>query len=193
MFYNKYYESNFEELITYYPRFYIDVLEMNAVLEAEGGLADGLESGIERVFSDCFIDTADEQTINKLEKFLNIRTNKERSLEERRKIVKSMFVGSGKISAETISEVISTYTGTEVTCRFEPFDLAGNNRLYIDFYRGDESVIYMDDILYFLELRIPAHIEYRAAVNYSYTAVVHEPEQHDYQYDYLLCGTRFAG
>ena len=50
MFYNKYYPNNYEELISYYPKFYREVFEMRAILEAEGSLADDMEDNIERVF-----------------------------------------------------------------------------------------------------------------------------------------------
>ena len=41
-FYDKYYTSNYEELITYYPRFYRDVFEMVEILKAHGRIADGM-------------------------------------------------------------------------------------------------------------------------------------------------------
>lgn len=189
MFYNKYFANNFEELITYYPKFYRDVLEMRAILEAEGSLADGLEDGIEQIFANCFIDTADEPTIRKMEEFLHLGLYKERSLEERRRLVKSLFVGSGKISADMISEMIAAYTGARVRCTFEPFDEARNNKLYINFDRGEERTLYMSDILSLLDQRIPAHIEYRAAVTYNYPVVVGKART-NYTYAYELCGTK---
>lgn len=189
MFYNKYFKSNYEELITYYPKFYRDVLEMMAILEAEGNLADDMEDNIEQVFNNCFIDTADENTIGNLEKFLYLGLYKQRSLEERRRLVKSLFVGGGKISASMISEMIAAYTGAAVSCRFEPFDEFGNNKLYIDFSRGNEKTLYMSDILTLIERRIPAHIEYRTAVVYSFPVVV-ERNKSSYVFDYDLCGTK---
>ena len=47
-FYDKYYTSNYEELITYYPRFYRDVFEMVEILKAHGRIADGMEDNIEQ-------------------------------------------------------------------------------------------------------------------------------------------------
>lgn len=192
MFYNKFFSSSFEELITYYPKFYRDVLEMRAILEAQGRLADGLEDSIEQVFANCFIDTADETTIRKLEEFLHLGLYKERSLEERRRLVKSLFVGSGKTSADMISEMIAAYTGARVTCAFEPFDEAGNNKLYIDFDRGTEKTLYMSDILSLIESRIPAHLAYRIAVCYTASIAINSEIFIGNNY-YPLCGTRFAG
>lgn len=121
-FYDKYYENNFEELITYYPRFYRDVFEMVEILKAHGGIADELEANIEQTYLNSFIDYADEDTIEQLEKFLNIGLNKSRTLEERRRLVKSYFVGFGKVSASMLAEMIKSYTGASVDIKFEPFD-----------------------------------------------------------------------
>lgn len=189
MFYNKYFENNYEELITYYPKYYRDVLEMRAILETHGKLADNLEDNIEQVFNDCFIDTADETTIRKLEEFLFLGLYKQRSLEERRRLVKSFFVGNGKVSASMIREMIAAYTGASVSVTFEPFDEAGNNKLNIEFNRGDERTLYMSDILTLIEKRIPAHIEHESAVIYSFPIGVSKNAK-SYLYAYDLCGTK---
>lgn len=189
MLYNKYYKNNYEELITYYPKFYREVLEMRAILEAEGKLADDIENNIECVFNNCFIDTADEITIRKLEEFLGLKLYRQRSLEDRRRLVKSLFVGNGKISASMISEMISAYTGAKVSCTFEPYDELRNNMLYINFERGSEKTLYTSDILSLLEKRIPAHIKYRTAVVYSFPIGIGRNRKY-YKYDHELCGTK---
>ncbi|MEE0100833.1 MAG: putative phage tail protein [Acutalibacteraceae bacterium] len=188
-FYDKYFENNFEELITYYPRFYRDVFEMVEILKAHGGIADEMEANIEQTYLNCFIDYADEDTIEQLEKFLNIGLNKSRTLEERRRLVKSYFVGFGKVSASMIAEMIQSYTGAQVDIRFEPFDEAGNNMLYINFQRGNEPTLYMGDINLLLSKKIPAHIQYQAAVTYHFPVGVGIRRRH-YRYGYDLCGTK---
>mgnify|MGYP002795884768 CR=1 FL=1 len=188
-FYDKYFENNFEELITYYPRFYRDVFEMVEILKAHGGIADEMEANIEQTYLNCFIDYADEDTIEQLEKFLNIGLNKSRTLEERRRLVKSYFVGFGKVSASMITEMIQSYTGAQVDIRFEPFDEAGNNMLYINFQRGNEPTLYMGDINLLLSKKIPAHIQYQAAVTYHFPVGVGIRRRH-YRYGYDLCGTK---
>jgi hypothetical protein len=189
MLYNKQFASSYDELITYYPRFYREVFEMDAILRAHGKIADGMEASVEQVFANGFIDTADEETIERLEKFLDIGLYKQRTIEERRRLVKSFFVGSGHVSSSMLIEMIRTYTGAPVSTRFEPFDDAGNNRLYLDFERGNEPTLYMGDILLLLSKKIPAHIEYRAELVYRYDTVVSAKRTH-YVYDYDLTGTK---
>lgn len=188
-FYDKYFANNFDELITYYPRFYRDVFEMVEILKAHGRVADVLEDNIEQTYLNSFVDYADEETIEKLERFLSIGLNKSRTLEERRRLVKSYFVGFGKVSASMIAEMIQSYTGASVDIWFEPFDDAGNNMLYINFQRGDEPTLYMSDINLLLSKKMPAHIQYQAAVTYHFPVGVGIRRRH-YRYGYDLCGTK---
>lgn len=188
-FYNKYYASNYEELTTYYPRFYRDVFEMVEILKAHGRIADGMEENIEQAFLNGFIDYADEATIEKLEKFLEIGLNRSRTLEERRRLVKSYFVGFGKISASLICQMIGAYTNAPVSCRFEPFDEERNNLLYIDFQRSGNETIYMSDILTLLSKKLPAHIAYRPELVYRFPIVIGRKRTY-YKYGYDFCGTK---
>ena len=188
-FYEKQFENNFEELITYYPRFYRDVYEMVEILKANGRVFDRMEGDIEQTYLNCFIEYADEETIKKLEDFLDIRLNKSRTLEERRRLVKSYFIGFGKVSATMLKEMIQSYTGAEVECKFEPFDEAGNNMLYLNFQRGKEPTLYMSDINLLLSKKIPAHIKWRAAVTYRFPIGIGKRRTH-YPCSYEFCGTK---
>lgn len=156
-FYNKYY-SNYEELTRYYPRYYLQVREMDAILHAYGELADRMEADIEQTFLNCFIDTADESTIESWETFLGITTNTSLSLETRRGLIKAYIIGFGHLSATMIKQMVNSYTGTDVDVVFEPFDEEGNNRLYITIIRDEDDTIYMTDIMTLLGKKIPAHI-----------------------------------
>lgn len=188
-FYDKYFKNNYEELITYYPRFYRDVFEMVEILKANGRISDKLEEDIEQAYLNCFIEYADEETITKLEKFLMIGLNKSRTLEERRRLVKSYFVGFGKVSAAMLEEMITSYTNAPVRSRFEPFDEEGNNRLYIEFERGKEPTLYMSDIMLLLSKKLPAHIDYQAAVVYRFSVGIGRRRNY-YRYGYELAGTK---
>ena len=187
--FNPYWKCNYDELITYYPRYYRDVLEMDAILHAEGRLADGLQNGIDLILMNNFIDGADEDTIGKFEQFLGLSLLKRRYVEERRRLVKSFFAGMGKVSATRIAETIRAYTGAETTCDFYPFDEERNNRLDILFQRGNEETIYVSDIYTLLERMLPAHIEWRAMIVYRFGIGVGCRREH-YKYLYEFCGTK---
>lgn len=142
--------------MTYYPRFYRDVFEMVEILKAHGRILDGVEGDIEQAYLNGFIDHADESTIEKLERFLDIGLNRSHTLEERRRLVKSYFVGFGKISASLIRKMVGVYTDSPVDCRFEPFDEEKNNALYVRVYQDD----HIDEIITMISRKIPAHINF---------------------------------
>lgn len=189
MLYDRAWACNYDELITYYPLFYRDIKEMDAILRAHGKIADDLEAGIEQVFANNFIDTANEATIERLEKFLDLGLNRSRTLEERRRLVKSFFAGFGSVSASMLEGIVRSYTDAEVSVRFEPFDDAGNNMLYIEFGRGNSPTLYMSDINLLLNKKIPAHIKWQAAVVYPFPIGIGIKRMH-YRFGYDLAGTK---
>ncbi|MCD7810354.1 MAG: YmfQ family protein [Ruminococcus sp.] len=186
---DSFWKCKYDELITFYPRYYRDVFEMDAILRAEGGLADGAADGMNKMLMNNFIDGADEDTIYLFEKFLGLSLMRQRTLEERRRMTKSYFAGQGKVSATRIRELIYTYTGADTTCEFYPFDSEGNNRLDVIFERGSEGAVYISDIYLLLSKMLPAHIEYRAIVAYRYKVVIGKRRTH-YKYGYDICGTK---
>lgn len=164
--------TTYEEIVNCSPGYYTEVTEMQAVYKAEGDALDDVKEGIEKVFDDCFIDTMDEATVTKMEGFLHIHMHGQKTLEERRKLVKSYFVGAGKMSASLLSDIISTYTGASSSCEFKSCDAQGNNKLYIDTERGEETSFYASDIMELVRAKLPAHIAYQFDVVYHNSCVV---------------------
>ena len=126
LFRDPFWQKTYDELITFYPRYYRDVYEMVEILKAEGRLLDDEITGAATMFDNLFIDTADEPTIRALERWIGISLYSTRTLDERRRFVRAFFTGFGRVSASGIEETIRAYTGAETECRFEPFDSAGN-------------------------------------------------------------------
>lgn len=83
--------SAYEELKTFYPVWYREVLEMDAIWHALGMHLDGLRDGVIKAVDNCFINTANEDTIAQLENFLYITYEGKRTIEERRALVASFF------------------------------------------------------------------------------------------------------
>lgn len=184
---NKFYASNYDQLVTYYPMFYRDVLEMDEIFKVEGALLDDLETGIDAVLANAFIDTCDADTLSQLESFLGLKLGKSRTDEERRRLIRSFLSGGDKLSATEIAETIYAYTGAEVDVVLEPYDDEGNNILSISFLRGDYDTVYITDIYNLLSRKIPAHLEYRIAVLYRWKVVISR-KRSNYRTEYSLCG-----
>lgn len=187
MYYSNGFDSAYEELITFYPAFYRDVFEMRAILEAEGKVIDKATATINGVIENSFVESADEATITRLEAWLHLETEKNRPLEERRRLVYSFFVGFGKLSASKLKEALRAFTGADSNIYFKPTDEAGNNTLIIEMQRGENSDISYTDIDTVLAKKIPAHIAYKAYVTYTSAVVISRRRTH-YKHEYRLCG-----
>lgn len=149
MFYELGYSSRFEELRAYYPRFYWNVVEMMEILKAGGTVLDDISDRIEAIYGNCFIITADEETISKWEQWLDIYYTKKLALEQRRKVVMSYISGHGHIGGPEIREIISWYSDAAVS-----IELNGG---LISIEVAD-TIFDMDNLYEILKRRLPAHL-----------------------------------
>lgn len=117
-FYNNSYTSNYQELLTYYPRYYWDINEMQAILKYFGGLCDDMEAQTERVYCNNFILGADLETTASWEEALGITDTDGLSLDQRRRVVLGRVSGSGHIGEPEIRVLVSVYTKDPVTVDF---------------------------------------------------------------------------
>lgn len=150
--YDNAYESNYEELKTYYPVWYRDVLEMDAIWRILGEELDGVQGGILTFIANSFIYKADAPTIQKLEKFLYISPDASRSLEERRKLVGSYFMGNGHIGEPEIKALTKMFC--DGTC--EVVLIGGTVSIHINLDIKSASIL--DDYYSTLRRKIPAHL-----------------------------------
>ncbi len=188
------YESTYDEMLSFYPLFYRDVLELKAILEADGRMLDEAIKQMNGVLANAFVQTADAATITRLERFLGISVDTSRELEERRSLVFSFFVGFGKISATKIREIIRGFTGADSAVTFNRTDEAGNSTLVIELERGDNPKLNYTDIDTVLARRIPAHIAYMFYVKHAHSVVADSRAvTTHHRVNYLLCGTVPAG
>lgn len=148
-FYNKYYQSNYEEILTYYPRYYRDVFEMVEILKALGRVTDTLEDQIEQTYLNHFIMQADDTTVGIWEKILGITDTSGLSLYQRKCAIMGRLSSVGHIGEPEIRVIISNYT---------------DNTVEVDFAHGIISVVIDGEtfgegiLLNTLLRRIPAHL-----------------------------------
>lgn len=93
--YENAYSSCYGELQTYYPVWYREVKEMDAIWKVLGGELDDIQSGIVQFVLNAYIQTANEETLARWENFLWIAYDGERTLAERRNMILQFFNGSG--------------------------------------------------------------------------------------------------
>lgn len=153
--------SVYDELKTFYPVFYRDVFEMDAIWRAAGGKLDEIEAGVDAAANDTFISMMDAAALSDMEAFLDIAPNKNRTLEVRRKLVASYFVGANHIGAPEIKELVRGYTGDTPEVKFS------KGRIYVCISPPDESAFFSSDIIECLLRKIPAHLALSLSLSYK--------------------------
>lgn len=182
-------KSYHDELASWFPAWYRNVLEMDALWQTWGALLDQLQADILRVLNNNFLLHCDEETIKMWEDFLGITMASPRNLENRRRFVMMHFGGFGKCSATKIQGIIKQYTGSKSTVSFEPMDDDGNHWLNVQMERGDAETLYVGDVQFILDKIIPAHLPHSLRTleqrNIHSTTSIRR-----YRYEYMPTGVR---
>lgn len=152
VFYNREH-SNFDELTSYLPVWWRDISEMNANNEFAGHTLDKLAGDLENLIIMQFIDGYNEELTARHERFIGIETDRSKSLEERKTLIKAYELSTSKISRESICQVVSTFT----KCNSDSWLERG--RIVVDMIFKDDMTAYMNNIRDILRQSIPAHLD----------------------------------
>ncbi len=144
--------STYEEIKTWYPVWYRDVFEMDALWRVWGGQLDAIQSGIIQAVDNNFIDYADAETLAKLEEFFHITYDGPRSLTDRRNMIKALLLGQGHVGQKEIKELISVFTNGKIDLEL----IGGMIRVTVTRDFGDNFNLY--DCHFILDNRIPTHL-----------------------------------
>jgi hypothetical protein len=154
-------ENTYDEIKTWYPVWYLDVLDMNVLLKIYGKHFDDVRAEFIRAVDNNFIDFADAQTVSRLERFLDIVYDGPRTLAERRNVIKAFIIGSGRIGRKEIQQLLGVLTNGTIDVAF-----AGGT-IDINVKRDFGDVFNLFDARLILDSRIPAHL----ALHFIYTFV----------------------
>lgn len=155
--------SAYEELKTFYPVFYRDVFEMDAIWRTCGGGLDQIEEDVDRVAGSSYVALMDEAALGQMEVFLGIPTDASRTLEERRKMVSSYFLGTGHFGANEIKEITKAFTNGECEVSFR------DGEVYIHIKADISDTPPADDYYYILRKKIPAHLGVNTEIEIEFT------------------------
>lgn len=183
VFYNQQ-RSGYEELLSYGPLFYKELLEMDTNYRFAGATLDVGAEGLEKLMQDQFIDTADEETISRWEKWLNITADSESDLDYRKKKVKLFWNGGDKLSGALIKSLVKNYTGCDETPSVKM-----TTRLTISAQIKEDNQVYISDLEDLLERMKPAHILVEVLLISTSKIKIHTNISH-YVYPYETCGTQ---
>lgn len=148
----------YEELKSYFPRWYADVAEMDALWHTWGALLDQLQIDIQTVLDNYFITSCDEDTIEFWETFIGVRMGSNLTLEQRRRILMTLFAGFGKCSKSKIQQLFRRLTGTEADVEFSVIDDQDNQALQVWVDIENSENWNPGDVEFMLERVVPAHL-----------------------------------
>lgn len=157
--FNNQQRSGYEEISSYSPKYYKRIREMDAVFRLAGWLTDIMAADMELLISNQFVPDMNDETLTRYEMFLGIKTDQNKTLDERKSYIMALQVGSGKLSKDKIIAIVNQF----VDCKCD-IVLKGS-ALYINMTFENDPSKYMDDIRKLVRGKVPAHIEiiYRGA------------------------------
>ncbi len=151
------YVNAYEQISSFYPRWYLDVYEMREIIRIEALVAENMQKAIDLILDNHFLDTINEEKASELEAYLHISDISDRTIEERRAIIKSYFLGRGKLSLSQIIAIVKALSGGNCTGSFLPGDSYCNNYIRLKITDCDIKLMLVD-IISTLQERIPAHL-----------------------------------
>lgn len=116
--YDNAWPTTYEEIKRFYPVWYRDVLEMDAIWRVQGRELDGVRATVEGLIDNGYILTADLPTITSLEDFLRIVPEPRQSLDERRQMAAAYVRGLEHIGAPEIRSIVGAFTAGTVDVDF---------------------------------------------------------------------------
>lgn len=151
--FNNQQRCGYEEIISYGPRFYRSIKEMDAVFRLAGFTLDLMAEDLEGTVSNQFVEYMDEEVFSRYEAFLGVKKDINKTLEERKAYVNALLIGSDKLSKDKIIFIVNQFV--DCTCNV----LLNGSELFINMTFRDNPMKYMNDIRSLIRGKVPSHIE----------------------------------
>ena len=153
--FNNQQRSGYEEIASYSPCYYRSIKEMDAVFRLSGWLVDLMAQDMEDVVAFQFLKYMDEEALGRYEAFLGIVRDADRSIEERKAYIIALRIGSGKLSADKITEIVNQFRG----CDCEDVSLEGSTLNLSIIADEDIDQRTSDGMCGLIKKMMPAHID----------------------------------
>lgn len=148
-YFNNFESTGYDELKEWTPTYYQKIKEADANLQFAGKTVDQMAQALEVWCKNMFIDTMSEEMLSRMEIFYHLG-NSDRTLEERRRLLKAAQIGSGKVNIDRIRRIIKVYA--EVECEIEFI-----NEMNITLHSGNK-IIQFTDFTDLIGRQLPAHL-----------------------------------
>ncbi|WP_300781911.1 putative phage tail protein [uncultured Acetatifactor sp.] len=151
--FNNQQRSGYEEIASYSPRYYRSIKEMDAVFRLAGWLIDLMAQDMEDMVAYQFLKYMNDEALTRYEAFLHIVMDENKSIDERKAYISALLIGSGKLSADKIVEMVNKFRG----CDCEGVTLEGST-LHISIIMDEDFNQGIDIIHGLIKRKVPAHI-----------------------------------
>lgn len=173
-------------LIEFLPPVLQDIREFKVVLDIVSEELNTLNFHKKDVLNQCFIDTA-TWGLSLWENRFAIRTDLNKSYEERRDIVRAKRRGYGTVTKDKLRLVSEAFTDGEVNVTED----SENYKFLLEFINATKK-INLNGLYEVVEDIKPAHLDYNVAFNTSRDLNL-ETKVENYDVEYNLCGTIDCG
>ncbi len=150
---NNFLQSGYEEISSWSPQYYQRIKEMDANFRFAGKITDEEALALEEMCGNMFVDTMTEEMLDRLEEYYYLTGNHDKPIDDRRRLLKAAFLGSGKISTEKIARIIRVYAECESSFEFY-------HELIITLLESNK-IINFEDFTDIIGRSLPAHIKWR--------------------------------
>lgn len=148
-------------MLEYYPKVIRDILEFQAIIDAEYPEFDLLETANDKIVTDAYLFTMSEDRVAEWERILGIRPLEDSTVDDRRDTVIARIRGQGKLNTELINTIVGTFTGGTANSWIK------NGTLYVVITPPPNNKQYrFENVEQELSKKIPAHLGFAVSRNY---------------------------
>lgn len=156
-----------EQMLNYYPEVIKAIREFRCLIETQAVEVEDLHGELVKILTNAYVSTADEDTIKRWEKTLDItplpqRTvNYENWLTERRDTILARLHNSEKLNTQTISNIVQIFTGGIANSYFR------DGTIYVEITPPPTNKSYrFEAVEQELKYKVPAHLTMKVSRNY---------------------------
>jgi len=153
LLYEHTWRNNYDEIKTWYPVWYGEFPDMDALWRVFGKKLDEIQTDTVQALDNTFIQKMDARTASDWEKFLYIPHDSTRTLDDRRNLVDAHIIGGGHIGRKEIIEVMRLFADGDIDVAF------AKGIIYIKINRIMTGHLRLNDSVYILLKKIPAHLK----------------------------------
>lgn len=158
--------SGYEEIVSYGPKFYTNIKEMDAIYRFAGWTLDIMAADLEKLINTQFVENMSGEQILNLEKFLDIKQTQDLSLEERKQNLITIIYSNKKTNERNLKSDLERIIGKDAQVTIKMDDV-----LIVEVESIDKSDYTYRQINDYLTSNLPAHLSFSVIYNKLIQAV----------------------